>query len=273
MYIPAVLKKVKPQHIERTYDVRGFSDATAFLELLARKSGRLLKGGEADVDGVAKMVLNDFLRGKIPWFTPPPLLEGQEEKKRGVEGRKGALGEMGVVRKAEDRTSSDVLNSTLAESEVPQASTDTVPEDLLDPVIAESTVAETIPENIPGNEGDDFESFDEDGDGPSASEPEEAPSDSEHDDEPSATQLDEARSNSEEECDEGDGSDFSDFGKGGVIASGPKDLFSDPEHYGVGGFGGDLEDSESEDEATESSNELDDKGISIAQPLKRKRTG
>lgn len=103
-YIAAVLKKAKPRHIERTYDVKGFETPTQFLELLARKGGRLLKGGEADVDGVAKMVLNDFLRGKIPWFTPPPLLEGQEEK--GIEGRKGILGEMGVVRKPENAPSS-----------------------------------------------------------------------------------------------------------------------------------------------------------------------
>lgn len=102
-YIAAVLKKAKPRHIERTYDVKGFETPTQFLELLARKGGRLLKGGEADVDGVAKMVLNDFLRGKIPWFTPPPLLEGQEEK--GIEGRKGVLGEMGAVRKPEDAPS------------------------------------------------------------------------------------------------------------------------------------------------------------------------
>ncbi|KAL9102377.1 MAG: hypothetical protein Q9163_002470 [Psora crenata] len=94
-YIAAVLKKTKPQHIERTYDVRGFSTPTEFLEILARKGGRLLKGGEADVDGVAKMVLNDFLRGKIPWYTPPPFLEGQEIK--GVRGRQGLLGEMGRV--------------------------------------------------------------------------------------------------------------------------------------------------------------------------------
>jgi len=40
--------------------------------VLARKSGRLLRGGDPDVDAVAKMVLNDFLRGKVPWFTPPP---------------------------------------------------------------------------------------------------------------------------------------------------------------------------------------------------------
>ncbi|CAD6565091.1 MAG: GTPase required for pre-60S ribosomal subunit nuclear export and maturation [Alectoria sarmentosa] len=100
-YIAAVLKRTKPQHIQRTYDLRGFETATEFLELLARKGGRLLKGGEADVDGAAKMVLNDFIRGKIPWFTPPPVVEGQE-KEKGIEGRKGMLGEMGKVRMAQE---------------------------------------------------------------------------------------------------------------------------------------------------------------------------
>ena len=103
-YIATVLKRTKNRHVERTYDIRGFDNATEFLELLARKSGRLLKGGEADVDGVAKMVLNDFLRGKIPWFTPPPVVEGQESK--GITGRKGVLGEMGKVRRPEDHPSS-----------------------------------------------------------------------------------------------------------------------------------------------------------------------
>lgn len=80
-YIAAVLKKTKPSHIERTYDIRGFSNPTEFLELLARKGGRLLKGGEADVDGAAKMVLNDLLRGKLPWFTPPPVVEGGRKRR------------------------------------------------------------------------------------------------------------------------------------------------------------------------------------------------
>ena len=96
-YIAAVLKRTKPQHIQRTYDVGSFETATDFLELLARKGGRLLKGGEADVDGAAKMVLNDFVRGKIPWFTPPPAAEVQEGQ-NGIEGRKGMLGEMGRVK-------------------------------------------------------------------------------------------------------------------------------------------------------------------------------
>ena len=115
-YIPAVLAKTKPQHMERTYQIKGYKDHIEFLELLARKGGRLLHGGEPDVDGVAKMVLNDFLRGKIPWFTPPPVLEGAEEN--GIEGREGRLGEMGRKRKREDESVADTSVVDLA-SEVP----------------------------------------------------------------------------------------------------------------------------------------------------------
>ncbi|EME48448.1 hypothetical protein DOTSEDRAFT_67480 [Dothistroma septosporum NZE10] len=115
-YIPAVLAKCKQHHLERTYEMKGWSmdDDTAFtdkpeqqrteegikfLEALARKGGRLLKGGEADMDGVAKMVLNDFLRGKIPWFSPPPTTVGEDEKL--VESRDEALGFTHKKRKRE----------------------------------------------------------------------------------------------------------------------------------------------------------------------------
>lgn len=119
-YIPAVLQRTKPQHIERTYDVKGFNNAVDFLELLARKGGRLLKGGEVDVDGVAKMVLNDFLRGKIPWYIPPPVIERQDGgKPEGIEGRKGALGEMGKIRKREEDEPAAENHDRVLEEETP----------------------------------------------------------------------------------------------------------------------------------------------------------
>ena len=108
-YIQAVLKRTQTKHIERTYDIKASeynNDPIEFLSILARKGGRLLKGGEADVDGVAKMVLNDFLRGKIPWFSPPPGKEGTvpavSDREAGIEGREGRLGEMPGKRKRED---------------------------------------------------------------------------------------------------------------------------------------------------------------------------
>ena len=101
-YVPAVLGRTQSRHLERTYEIKPSEyngNAIEFLSFLARKGGRLLKGGEPDVDGVAKMVLNDFLRGKIPWFSAPP---GKGESKAGdqekgtdvIDGREGRLGEM-----------------------------------------------------------------------------------------------------------------------------------------------------------------------------------
>lgn len=85
-YIPAVLKRVKKHHMARTYGLSDWNnDHIQFLETLARKGGRLLKGGEPDVDGVAKMVLNDFMRGKIPWFIPAPDVERADQE--GVEAQ------------------------------------------------------------------------------------------------------------------------------------------------------------------------------------------
>ncbi|KAI5457962.1 NUC091 domain-containing protein [Mariannaea sp. PMI_226] len=119
-YIQAVLNRVKQSHMEKTYDMKGWTNSTEFLELLARKAGRLLRGGEPDLDGVAKMVLNDFMRGKIPWFTPAPVAEGKEEGNVG--GREGRLGEMPRKRK-QDETSdeADLLADAQLQQEADEA--------------------------------------------------------------------------------------------------------------------------------------------------------
>ncbi|KAJ4129375.1 GTPase required for pre-60S ribosomal subunit nuclear export and maturation [Fusarium equiseti] len=99
-YIQPLLNRVKQHHMEKTYELKGWTNSTELLELLARKAGRLLRGGEPDLDGVAKMILNDFMRGKIPWFTPAPKAEGEVDGKVG--NREGRLGEMPRKRKQEE---------------------------------------------------------------------------------------------------------------------------------------------------------------------------
>ncbi len=130
-YIPAVLARVQRRHLERTYEISlppsssteagmteeeersnmvggpdseksKTAEAIRFLELLARKGGRLLKGGEADLDGVAKMVVGDFLRGRLPWFVPPPASEASgKDDLRAEEGRDEMLG-LGKRKRAAD---------------------------------------------------------------------------------------------------------------------------------------------------------------------------
>ncbi|KAI0427052.1 nucleolar GTP-binding protein 2 [Xylaria sp. FL1042] len=110
-YIAPMIAKVKRSHLERTYEVSNWKDHHEFLEMLGRKGGRLLRQGEVDLDGVAKTVLTDFIRGKIPWFTPAPKAEG-EDKTPVIEGREGRLGEMPKKRKRDEEDDDGVPSAS-----------------------------------------------------------------------------------------------------------------------------------------------------------------
>jgi len=71
-YVTEILARCKPKYVSRNYKIKSWKDNIDFLEQLAKKCGRLLKGGEPDINAVSKIVLNDFNRGKLPFFTPPP---------------------------------------------------------------------------------------------------------------------------------------------------------------------------------------------------------
>ncbi|KAJ9115103.1 GTPase required for pre-60S ribosomal subunit nuclear export and maturation [Naganishia vaughanmartiniae] len=78
-HIPGLLSRVRPEYLERTYGLEhreggwhGEEGASVMLTAIAKKYGKLLKGGEADQESVAKMILNDWIRGKIPYFATPP---------------------------------------------------------------------------------------------------------------------------------------------------------------------------------------------------------
>ncbi|KAI0309967.1 hypothetical protein OF83DRAFT_1179037, partial [Amylostereum chailletii] len=79
-HIPELMERLKPLYLARTYGMPlpdeddptcGWA-AEASLDALARMKGRLLKSGEPDLEGVSKVVLSDWVRGRIPFFMPPP---------------------------------------------------------------------------------------------------------------------------------------------------------------------------------------------------------
>ncbi|XP_068125146.1 nucleolar GTP-binding protein 2 isoform X2 [Hyperolius riggenbachi] len=78
-HIAAVLERAKPEYISKTYKIDSWENAEDFLEKLAYKTGKLLKGGEPDRQTVSKMVLNDWQRGRIPFFVKPPNAEPPPE--------------------------------------------------------------------------------------------------------------------------------------------------------------------------------------------------
>jgi len=71
-HIGEVLKRVKKDYLVRTYKVETWTDTDDFLDQLCRKTGRLLKGGEPDINTASKMILSDFQRGRLPYFVAPP---------------------------------------------------------------------------------------------------------------------------------------------------------------------------------------------------------
>lgn len=72
-HIAPLLHRTKPEYIERLYGISSWKDHRDFLVQFARKSGKLLRGAEPDTATCAKMIINDWLHGKIPYFIPPPM--------------------------------------------------------------------------------------------------------------------------------------------------------------------------------------------------------
>ncbi|ADM12294.1 GTP-binding protein [Encephalitozoon intestinalis ATCC 50506] len=77
-YIDMIVEKARDS-ISKTYRIQ-FLDSTDLLERLAIKFGKLQKGGEPNTNTVSKMILHDWVRGKIPYFVPPKEEDGDEEK-------------------------------------------------------------------------------------------------------------------------------------------------------------------------------------------------
>ncbi|XP_001360630.3 nucleolar GTP-binding protein 2 [Drosophila pseudoobscura] len=70
-YVDTVLQRVRKEYIAKNYKIDDWTSPKHFLEQLAQKSGKLLKGGEPDVTVTSRMVLNDWQRGKLPFYVPP----------------------------------------------------------------------------------------------------------------------------------------------------------------------------------------------------------
>ncbi|XP_051933285.1 guanine nucleotide-binding protein-like 3-like protein isoform X2 [Hippocampus zosterae] len=70
--VEAILRRCDKAQILQHYGVPDFHTALEFLALLARRQGKLRKGGLPDTDKAAKSVLMDWTGGRISYFTHPP---------------------------------------------------------------------------------------------------------------------------------------------------------------------------------------------------------
>jgi nuclear GTP-binding protein len=78
-FIPPILERCKREHIAACYSIPVKGDGTwtscdDLLEKISIRCGRLKKGGDPDKHQAAISMINDFQRGKLPFYIPPPDL-------------------------------------------------------------------------------------------------------------------------------------------------------------------------------------------------------
>jgi nuclear GTP-binding protein len=101
-FIAPLILQVKREHLAAQYKLPKdgpdtWNDATELMEMIAKRCGRLRKGGDPDMRSAAIMLINDFQRGRLPHYVAPPELKEDEVA---VDAETGAAKE--VVRVDQD---------------------------------------------------------------------------------------------------------------------------------------------------------------------------
>lgn len=79
-FIDPILEVVRREHVAARYSLpkegdSTWSSSTDLLEKIAKKAGRLLKGGDPCLRSSALTIILDFQRGRLPHFVAPPELK------------------------------------------------------------------------------------------------------------------------------------------------------------------------------------------------------
>ncbi|KAJ1667926.1 nuclear GTP-binding protein nug1 [Coemansia sp. RSA 1813] len=93
--VDLIVQRSNPLSLQVMYNVPAFHDTRSFLVQLARQRGMLKRQGIADLESAARIVLNDWNKGKLPYYTLPPGME------KSTNSGKTAAGDAAVVHGAE----------------------------------------------------------------------------------------------------------------------------------------------------------------------------
>jgi len=70
--VQAILNRCSLAHIAQIYKIPNFNDIHEFLRNVAVKRGKIKQGGVVDIESSARLVIQDWNSGKIPYYTIPP---------------------------------------------------------------------------------------------------------------------------------------------------------------------------------------------------------
>ena len=76
--VTEIVKRCPAKQLMGIYKVPGFEGTDQLLQHIALARGKLKKGGSVDVQAAAKLVLQDWNDGRIPFYTMPPQRAAQQ---------------------------------------------------------------------------------------------------------------------------------------------------------------------------------------------------
>lgn len=75
-----IVSRINPIQMMEFYGIPAFNNGDEFLIEIAKSRGRMKPGGIPDLQVAARMVLQDWNRGKIKYYLPPPELPSDAEE-------------------------------------------------------------------------------------------------------------------------------------------------------------------------------------------------
>ncbi|MED6110977.1 Guanine nucleotide-binding protein-like nsn1 [Stylosanthes scabra] len=76
--VKEILNRCPARLMVTLYKIPSFDSVDDFLQKVASVRGKLKKGGVADVEAAARIILHDWNEGKIPYYTMPPVRDEGE---------------------------------------------------------------------------------------------------------------------------------------------------------------------------------------------------
>lgn len=70
--ITEILNRISKEQALKLYKIADFENATQFLVNVAQSRGKFKKGGVADIENAARLVIEDWNSGRMNHFVPPP---------------------------------------------------------------------------------------------------------------------------------------------------------------------------------------------------------
>lgn len=83
------------------FGINEWADHEDFIEQVAKNTGKLCKGGEADYNNVCKQIITDWQRGRIPYHTKAPIDPNAPVKTKKEEADEEKLDQEGMGAKVE----------------------------------------------------------------------------------------------------------------------------------------------------------------------------